>query len=758
MFLALATITTVISLAVVIAGVSAFLRNPSKRLNQSFLVMSTCIGLWALFNFFGSNTVTDYTGLLIKLDFIFALVLSWVLLIFAGYYAKEMHAHSWTISNRFIIASGLVVLAISGFVANNYVGYANIQDGILEVKTGSFYIPYTVINFGYIALGLTTLLRVQKSSKKKKSNIGLMIMGFVVAVAANILTNVVFPGLIESRELITRLNIIGYIGLAVLAATIYITITKQQLFDLRFYVVRTLAYGFTLVILGLLFLVPVIYVIAKSFGVELSPGQLILLIFVALGIISFYGYLRNLLNTATNKVFFRNEYDPQQFIAELNKTVVSNLDISSLLVSASKVIESNFKAEFCLFLLHETPYSAQRILGADNKMLIAKEVHDIAAAVEQVGQRVAIVDYMQIEHLRLQRKLQESNIAAIAQLDSTTIGVQEELGYIVLGPKKSGQQYNSQDIRTLETIIDGLIIAIQNALRFEEIQNFTVTLQEKIDIATSKLQKSNDKLKQMDETKDEFISMASHQLRTPLTSVKGYLSMVIEGDAGKLNEMQQKLLSQAYISSQRMVFLIADLLNVSRLRTGKFVIEAAPTNLAEVVQGEVDQLMDTAEGRNLKLEYEKPANFPTYMLDETKLRQVIMNFMDNAIYYTPSGGHISVKLKSGKDTVEFTVTDNGMGVPKHEQHHLFNKFYRAGNARKARPDGTGLGLFMAKKVVIAQGGSILFKSQEGKGSTFGFTFSKSHLIKPDETTNSAAAPVPVLTAPAGSEAKATLSK
>jgi signal transduction histidine kinase len=273
-----------------------------------------------------------------------------------------------------------------------------------------------------------------------------------------------------------------------------------------------------------------------------------------------------------------------------------------------------------------------------------------------------------------------------------------------------------------------LVIAIQNALRFEEIKNFNVTLQDKVDDATKQLRKANQRLIELDQTKDDFISMASHQLRTPLTSIKGYVSMVMEGDAGKITKKQSELLDQAFISSQRMVYLIADLLNVSRLRTGKFVIEPKKTNLADVIEGEISQLKETAKSRDLELTFNKPKGFPELMLDETKIRQVIMNFADNAIYYTPSGGHIQVNLEDKGETIEFTVVDDGIGVPKSEQHNLFNKFYRAGNAKKARPDGTGLGLFMAKKVVVAQGGSIIFKTQENKGSTFGFSFAKKALL------------------------------
>jgi len=239
-----------------------------------------------------------------------------------------------------------------------------------------------------------------------------------------------------------------------------------------------------------------------------------------------------------------------------------------------------------------------------------------------------------------------------------------------------------------------------------------------------KLRLTNAKLKALDATKDEFITMASHQLRTPLTSIKGYLSMVLEGDAGELNTQQHQLLTQSFISSQRMVYLISDLLNLSRLNTGKFVIELAPVDLNEVVQSEIDQLTETAKSRGLELVYKKPAKFPRLLLDETKIHQVVMNLIDNAIYYTPNGGKVTVRLRETPTAVEYTVHDTGIGVPRAAQHKLFTKFYRAQNAQQARPDGTGLGLFMARKVVAAQGGAIIFESEEGKGSTFGFRFAK----------------------------------
>lgn len=294
------------------------------------------------------------------------------------------------------------------------------------------------------------------------------------------------------------------------------------------------------------------------------------------------------------------------------------------------------------------------------------------------------------------------------------------VGLLAVGFRDNTAELSESNSVLLDRLSDSVGVALDNKLLFEE--NRYVLRQ---------LRESNAKLVALDQTKDDFISMASHQLRTPLTAIKGYLSMVLEGDAGKLNATQADMLKQSFASSQRMVFLITDLLNVSRLKTGKFIVDPVPTNLANVVTEELDQLHETAQIKNLKLLYKKPEGFPELMLDDVKIRQVIMNFVDNAIYYTPAGGKITVELTDTPTAVELRVVDNGIGVPRSEQHHLFTKFYRATNARKARPDGTGLGLFMAQKVVTAHGGTVIFSSAEGKGSTFGFSFPKSKLRVPD---------------------------
>ncbi|HEY6736818.1 MAG TPA: ATP-binding protein, partial [Candidatus Saccharimonadia bacterium] len=304
---------------------------------------------------------------------------------------------------------------------------------------------------------------------------------------------------------------------------------------------------------------------------------------------------------------------------------------------------------------------------------------------------------------------------------SVTLRTSEEfVGYLLLGDKLSGDIYSSQDIQLLEIIGKELAVAILKAKAYAEIQAFNITLQARVDHATNRLRVANRHLKELDHAKDEFISMASHQLRTPLTTIKGYLSMLEEGDAGRLSQAQKDFVDYAFGASERMVNLISDLLNVSRLSAGRFLIQAKPTDMVQMVADEVRQLQSHAKSKGIGLVYVKPeGDFPLVELDDNKTRQVVMNFIDNAIYYTQEG-EVRVILELAGDHVRLEVRDTGIGVPREAQRKLFSKFYRAENAQIVRPDGTGLGLYLAKRVVEDQGGTIIFSSVEGKGSTFGF--------------------------------------
>jgi signal transduction histidine kinase len=628
------------------------------------------------------------------------------------------------------VVGGFLALAVPiavwpGFLVGPIVDHSWGKEVILNKWQYLGYSAYLLAAF-YL-----TLSTIYKKTKKEhglyRAQATVFFDGYLISSVLGVLFNLFLPWFGNYR----------LIWIGPLASNFYVVATaygiiRHRLFDVRLVAARAVGYLLSVVALGTLYGVVAFTIVTKILAGEVaSVRERAVSAALAMVLAISFPYAKRFFDRISNRLFYQDAYDPQSFIDQLNRVLVANVNIDNLLTQAATVIADNLKAEFCLFGLRETRFKGQRAVGTIKKDFSPQDIAVARHITPHLMQNVIVADNLEADQATLRKLMNQNNIAVLVRLAPDTKKPHEGIGYIVLGAKKSGNSYGSQDIKMLDIISRELLIAIQNALHFEEIENFNVTLQERVDEATRKLRRTNEKLKLLDQTKDDFISMASHQLRTPLTSVKGYVSMVLDGDSGKITPLQRKLLNQSFISAQRMVYLISDLLNVSRLRTGKFVIESVPTNLANVIKDEIDQLVETAASRNLELTYHKPEHFPTLMLDETKIRQVIMNFIDNAIYYTPSGGHITVNLTETPKSIEFTVVDDGIGVPKHEQPHLFSKFYRAQNAQRARPDGTGLGLFMAKKVIVAQGGAIIFRSTEGKGSTFGFSFAKARLPELD---------------------------
>ncbi len=716
----------IIIFSAVVQGLVALfvlLKNPKYLTNILFFLLSMALVGWAVLNYLLTNATISSGQIYLFRSLMSAVVVQNILFILFSYsYPNDKLNIN---HKKLILYICLSVIAFSVTLSPIMFVKLEYSSGAPRPVSGPGMLIFIIHAGVSVFFGLRILIsKIKKSQGFKKHQLKLIFAGSIILWGVVPITNFVFS--IATKTLFFA-KISPIYTLAFSSIIAYAIIT-QKLFDIRAAVARSVAYILSLGFIGFIY-GSVIYLISTVFNFdELSNNaQRVIYVFLAIVTAVFYPTVKKFFARITTRIFYQDAYDPQVFLDSLNKILVSRVDIEPLLKDISDVIEENIKAEYCVFTLRESAYYPARTIGTKNKQFSDEDAIVLHNLTPKIHHKVLITDELGEEQTDLKSVLSKYNVSVLARLVSTVKLDVEGIGYLVLGPKKSGNIYSKQDEDIIRIIANELVIAIENALKFEEIQKFNETLQEKIETATRQLRTTNEKLKLLDETKDEFISMASHQLRTPLTSVKGYLSMVLEGDAGDVSEMQHKLLNQAFVSSQRMVYLIADLLNVSRLRTGKFIIEPIATNLAEVVEGESSQLKITATGKDLSLNFKKPENFPSYMLDETKIRQVIMNFMDNAIYYTPKGGEINVELKETEKTIEYTVSDNGIGVPKSELHHLFTKFYRAGNAKKTRPDGTGLGLFMAKKVIVAQGGSVILKSEEGKGSTFGFEFDKSKL-------------------------------
>ena len=231
--------------------------------------------------------------------------------------------------------------------------------------------------------------------------------------------------------------------------------------------------------------------------------------------------------------------------------------------------------------------------------------------------------------------------------------------------------------------------------------------------------------KRVERIKSEFVSVAAHQLRTPLSGIKWTLETFLEEAAeekGKLNEDEETLIRKAYRANERMVNLVNDLLNVSRIEEGRYVYEPEVMDIYEAIKPTIEEYEETfKEKDNLEFSVNKIKDkFPKVKIDAEKIQIVVQNFLDNAIKYTDEG-EVVLSLSTTDEGIRVSVQDDGVGIPEEQQERLFNKFFRAENIQKKDVEGSGLGLFISKNIIEAHDGKIGFNSTEGEGSIFYFT-------------------------------------
>jgi signal transduction histidine kinase len=230
---------------------------------------------------------------------------------------------------------------------------------------------------------------------------------------------------------------------------------------------------------------------------------------------------------------------------------------------------------------------------------------------------------------------------------------------------------------------------------------------------------ANERLKELDMTKSEFISIASHQLRTPLTAIKGYISLILEGSYGQVPDVIQDVLEKVYTVNSRLVHLVEDLLNVSRIEAGRIQYSFAKAQLEPLIAELVEMFLPTAKGKNLSLAMQLPEKpLPQLTIDPNKIKEVLSNLIDNALKYTKEGG-VTVSLEGTPKVARIIVSDTGIGIHPEDKKNLFEKFLRSKETTKMVVSGAGLGLYVGKSFIEAHGGKIWAESDgAGKGSRF----------------------------------------
>ena len=245
--------------------------------------------------------------------------------------------------------------------------------------------------------------------------------------------------------------------------------------------------------------------------------------------------------------------------------------------------------------------------------------------------------------------------------------------------------------------------------------------EEKLKKSKRKIELQNIKLKKLDELKSSFLNVASHELRTPVTPIKGYLQMLLNEKIGSITEEQKKILKIIQRNTNRLDHLIQDILDISRLESGTMRFIPEKTDVKTMVEETVETMQSSADVKNIKINLELKDDIPTLTIDKERIKQVIINLLNNAIKFSPDNSSINVKARRETDDILFEVQDFGRGIPEDKQIKIFETFYQVDSKGDIKFGGVGLGLSISKGIIQAHSGDIWVESTLGKGSIFWFT-------------------------------------
>ena len=512
-------------------------------------------------------------------------------------------------------------------------------------------------------------------------------------------------------------------------------IIRYRLMDIRIVAKRIFIYfGVAAFTYGTFYLVAWIY--QSQLGNVFSPtGYLAGLVIAPVFVVSLYGVER-LLKIIANKYFFVSLYNYQKTINQLANELNYYFDLDKIIGTIVGTIKQTMQLDRAGVLLinqNKKPvqYQVAKVIGFNEQNGISLVKDNFLTQYLQRTQKPLVREELTllIRDAKIKKeqesfkRLYEHMTRIEASLCLPLVSSNKLIGIIVLGSKISHDAYTKEDLDLLDTLSKQAGIAVENAQLYQEVQDFNKTLKQKVAEQTADLKAQAEHLKKLLQMRSEFLDIASHQLKTPVSVILGTISLFQEGSIQKLPLKQQhKFINNIFYKAKKLSTIINDILRASEMDTDEFQLIPAnikPTQPEELVQSVYEDLKPEADEKGLKLELVKPKkNLAKILADADFLEQAIYNLTDNAIKYTAKG-KVKISLSQEQNRIIIRIADSGIGIPQADQKKMFDKFSRAKNAVNMYTDGSGLGLFIVKKIVEAhQGGQISFTSEENKGTTF----------------------------------------
>ncbi len=710
---------------ILIAALASFgigwvvIQSRSKALvNRAFAVFVFLTSGWSLVNWISGFVVNSLT---LRLTFVFgALVptsaIYWLLVFTAG----QVRGKKRMLLNVFILAS-LVLAALSLFTPLIARGNAN------ALVLGKLFPLYAVILLAGVLTPIILCARYYtRAGGLQRLQTRYILYGVSLFGLTAFIVSFLLP--LVGVTSVGRLDSVSSLFFVVFSAY---AIIRHRLMDTRVIIRRSFIY----VGLGIFTVAGyygALWLDNHVFGGSYSIGGYLSALLITPLFLFAFSWLRQWFDRIANRYFFTSLYNYQTTLEDLARQLTSVIDLHKVvdLIVGSIMKTMGLDRAGVLLLSSEKNskrYDVAKVVGFNeqngislvrNNFLVQwLEQNRKLVVWEELG---SLIDETVGDNERSQLMRLKTNMTKIEASTCLPLFSKDQLiGIIVLGNKVTKEAYTSEDLRLLQSITNQAAVAIQNARLYDQVQDLNHNLEQKVSEQTKDITEKNEHLRELLKMKSEFLTIASHQLRTPLTAVRGLLAMQAEGDFSKLPAEEVKTNQQHMLdSANRLSGIVNDLLKAMELEGGSLHFDFQEVQLEEMIDSVCSDLKPNYDRKELYLKFDHPnPPMPKIEVEPKMLHEVLMNIVDNAEKYTNTGG-TTIALSTKNDMVTVTVKDTGVGIPKTDRPKLFKKFSRGEKSTYQHTDGSGLGLFIAKNVIDEHHGTIDISSDgEGKGTS-----------------------------------------
>ncbi|MCL4386993.1 ATP-binding protein [Patescibacteria group bacterium] len=687
-----------------------FLRNPRNKVNYSFSLFAFGAAFWSLCYFFWQISQTTQE----------ALFWSKALMAFAIFVPAFYSHFVFVFTGLTRIKKRLLVLAyllLGSFLPFDILGNSFIREvkPLLDFKfwpiAGPIFPIFLIIWMGYVIFDTYLLYKTHKRATGiYKKQIKYVFWGLALAFLGGA-TNYFLWFEIPIPP-VANILVSAYVTLTAIA------IVRHRLLDIRLVFTRALAYLLIVSLTAALYIVIAFLTSTIFFGIQINQKQLLVYLFLTFILALSFPQIKKDIQRLTDSIFYKSDYDSQELLKEFSTIMSTTLELEPLSLRVLDKLNQAIKITRTAFVL--LGKSQEKVEYIEYEGYAEKPVFektDVDPFLQD--KRITVFDELEEGEVKeTMRKLKASVVLRLSVRD-------QKIGVLLLGEKSSGDIYSKKDIDVLEIVAPQLSVAIQNAREYETIKSFSKTLKEEVNKATKELRDANNKLLELDKMKDEFLSIASHELRTPMTAIKSYVWLLLNDEKEKLTGEQKTHLEKTYDSVERLIKLVNDMLNVSRIQSGRIKVDPKLTDIEKISEDVISEMLPRASETKIKLSLKKEAKIANVVADPDKTKEILINLIGNSLKFTPKNGSITIGLSVKNGAALVKVSDTGAGLKKEDIPKLFQKFGIVGRndfLTKQNVQGTGLGLYISKSIVELQGGKMWVESPgENKGSTFFFT-------------------------------------